>query len=109
MLWQARIGPLASAGKTREARDAAAKYARYTHRRRTLGFHSASMDYNLAEKAAALADFQKALALDPTVRRQFEPPAAGAAPAGGRGGQRLRAIFGRQGVPEAVVPGEVVA
>jgi hypothetical protein len=47
------------------------------------------MDYNLADKPAALADFRKALALDPAVRRQFEPPAT----TGGRGGQRLRAIL----------------
>jgi uncharacterized Ntn-hydrolase superfamily protein len=91
-LWQARIGPLASAGKTREARDAAAKYARYMPSANawiSLG----AMDYNLADKPAALADFRKALELDPTVRRQFEQPATGAAPAGGRGGQRLRAVL----------------
>jgi uncharacterized Ntn-hydrolase superfamily protein len=91
-LWQARIGPLSSAGKAREARDAAAKYARYMPSANawiSLGV----MDYNLADKPAALADFRKALAIDPTVRGQFEPPAAGAAPTGGRGGQRLRAIL----------------
>ena len=90
MLWQARIGPLASAGKTREAREAAAKYTRYMPSANawiSLGV----MDYNLADKPAALADFRKALVLDPTVRGQFQAPPAGAT--GGRGGQRLRAIL----------------
>jgi uncharacterized Ntn-hydrolase superfamily protein len=93
-LWQARIGPLRSAGKTSEARDAAAKYARYMPSANawiSLGV----MDYNLADKPAALADFRKAIALDPGVRSQFEPPVAGAAaPVGGRGGQGLRTILG---------------
>src|ERR1035441_3238713 len=93
MLWQARIGPLASAGKTREARDAAAKYARYTPSA-SAWISLGAMDYNLADKPAALADFRKALAIDPTVRRQFETPAAGAA-TGGRG-QRLRAVLADQ-------------
>ena len=89
-LWQARIGPLATAGKTREARDAAAKYARYMPSANawiSLGV----MDYSLEDKPTALADFRKALALDPAVRAQFQAPAAGAT--GGRGGQRLRAIL----------------
>jgi hypothetical protein len=48
-----------------------------------------SMDYNLGDKDAALADFRKALEMDPNVRRQFEGPAQ---PAGGRG-QRMRAVL----------------
>jgi hypothetical protein len=43
------------------------------------------MDYNQKDKTAALADFRKALELDPTVKRRFDAPAAGATP--GRGPQ----------------------
>jgi len=71
-----------------EARDAAAKVARYipgAQAQINLGV----MDYELGDKSAALADFRKALELDPNVRRQFESPAA-AQP--GRG-QRLRPIL----------------
>jgi hypothetical protein len=52
------------------------------------------MDYSLGDKPAALADFRKALQLDPNVRREFEPPPGAAPPPqpGGRG-QRLRAIL----------------
>jgi len=91
-LWQARIGPLTSAGKTREAREASAKYAAYMPSANAW-ISVGVMDYNLADKPAALADFRKALALDPTVRQRFEAPAAGATPAGGRGGQRMAAIL----------------
>jgi uncharacterized Ntn-hydrolase superfamily protein len=88
-LWQARIGPLSTAGKTREARDAAAKYAEYMP---SGGAYVAlgTMDYTLGDKTAALADFRKALQMDPAVRQQFDAPAAGT---GGRGGQRLRAVL----------------
>jgi uncharacterized Ntn-hydrolase superfamily protein len=89
LLYQEKVGRLTSAGKTREARDAAAKYARYTPSGRayiSLGL----MDYNLSDKTAALADFRKAIELDPTMRQQFETP-AGAAQKGGSG--RMRAIL----------------
>jgi hypothetical protein len=46
------------------------------------------MDYELGDKPAALADFRKALEMDPNVRRQFEA----SAPAQPGRGQRLRAI-----------------
>ena len=87
MLYGQWMGELRSAGKRREARDAAAKAARYipsAQSQITLGI----MDYDLGDKPAALADFRKALDLDPGVRRQFDP----AATQGGRG-QRLRAIL----------------
>src|SRR5205823_4474974 len=74
MLWQQQMGVLSTAGKTREARDAAAKVAQYTPAANSwiaLG----AMDYNLGDKTAALADFRKALQKDPTVGRQFESPA----------------------------------
>jgi tetratricopeptide (TPR) repeat protein len=48
------------------------------------------MDYDLGDKPAALADFKKALAMDPNLKRQFEAQAPQAQ--GGRG-QRLRAIL----------------
>jgi uncharacterized Ntn-hydrolase superfamily protein len=86
-LYQQWSGQLRSAGKTKEARDAAAKAAGYmpsAGAQLTLGM----MDYELGDKAAALADFRKAIQMDPNVRKQFE----GSAPQGGRG-QRLRAIL----------------
>jgi uncharacterized Ntn-hydrolase superfamily protein len=82
-LYQQRAGELRSAGKTREARAAAAKVVRYIPGAGawvTLG----SLDYDLGDKTAALADLRKAIELDPNVRRQFEQP--------GQGG-RLRAIL----------------
>ena len=93
LLYQERVGRLLSAGKPQDARDAAVKVARYmpgAQAQMTLG----AIDYNLGDKTAALADFQKALQLDPNVRRQFFPtaPAADAPVQGGRG-QRLRAIL----------------
>jgi uncharacterized Ntn-hydrolase superfamily protein len=97
-LWQARIGPLRTAGKTKEAREAMAKYAGYMPTAQAW-IQLGVTDYNLGDKPTALADFRKALALDPAVKSQFQPPAAGAAaPAasGGRGGQGLRTILADQ-------------
>jgi uncharacterized Ntn-hydrolase superfamily protein len=88
-LYGQRIGELRSANKPKEARDAAAKFVRYTPTAAswmTLG----AIDYDLGDKTAALADFKKALEMDPGVRRQFEVQAN---PQPGRG-QRLRAIIG---------------
>ncbi len=87
MLYSQWMGELRTAGKRREARDAAAKVARYmptAQSQVSLGV----MDYELGDKPAALADFRKALEMDPNVRRQFEAPAS---PQPGRG-QRLRAV-----------------
>jgi uncharacterized Ntn-hydrolase superfamily protein len=88
-LYQQWTGQLRSAGKTKEARDAAAKVTRYmpsAGAQLTLGL----LDYELGDKPAALTDFRKAIEIDPNVRKQFE----GAAPAqGGRGGTRLRAVL----------------
>jgi tetratricopeptide (TPR) repeat protein len=93
LLYQEKVGRLLTAGKPKDARDAAAKVAQYmpgAQAQMTLG----AMDYNLGDKTAALADFRQALQLDPNVRRQFFPaaPAAGAPAQGGRG-QRLRAVL----------------
>ena len=88
LLYQEKAGRLRSAGKNREARDAAAKAAQYTPTANAY-INLGVMDYGLGDKPAALADFKKALQMDPEVRRQFE--STDAPPAGGRG-QRLRAI-----------------
>jgi uncharacterized Ntn-hydrolase superfamily protein len=87
LLYSERIGRLRTAGKPREARDAAAKVAQYMPTANsyvTLG----AMDYSLGDKPAALADFRKAIELDPNVRQRFQSPA----PEGGRG-QLLRPIL----------------
>jgi tetratricopeptide (TPR) repeat protein len=87
-LYQQWGGELRTAGKRKEARDAAAKVAKYmpsANAQVTLGI----IDYDLGDKHAALDDFKKALAMDPNVRRQFEAPAN---PQPGRG-QRLRAVI----------------
>ena len=81
MLWQAKAGQLSTAGKSKEARDAAAKVVRYTPSAQSymsLGIQ----DYNLQDKAAALADFRKAIEMDGTMRQRFTAP----------GGGRMRAI-----------------
>jgi uncharacterized Ntn-hydrolase superfamily protein len=86
LLYQGKVGQLRSAGKDREARDAAGKVAQYMPSANayvTLG----AMDYALGEKSDALADFRKALSMDPTVKQRLTT----AQPAGGRG-QLLRAI-----------------
>src|SRR6202789_4419267 len=62
--YQDRLSKLMTANQPREARDAAAKYARYVpsaNAQVSLGV----MDYNLGDKTAALADFRKALEMDP--------------------------------------------
>ena len=85
-LYQPKVGQFLGQGKTKEARDAAAKVARYmpsAGAQITLGV----IDYTLNDKPAALADFRKALQMDPGIRAQFEPGAAG------RGQQRLRPIL----------------
>jgi uncharacterized Ntn-hydrolase superfamily protein len=82
-LYQQWSGELRSSGKKKEAREAAAKAAKYmpgANAQVTLGL----LDYEMGDKAAALADFRKALAMDANVRRQFE-------------GQRLRAVREDQG------------
>jgi len=84
LLYQEKVGKLMTENKPREAREAAAQVVRYmpsANAQVTLGI----MDYNLGDKNAALADFRKALQLDPQVSRRFE---AG----NGRGG-RMRAIL----------------
>ncbi|HEX3746102.1 MAG TPA: DUF1028 domain-containing protein [Bryobacteraceae bacterium] len=82
-LYQEKAGRLASAGKHKEARDAAAKAASYMPSAQaymSLGI----LDYNLADKVAAVADFRQAIELDSAVRQRFSAPSPGA---------RLRAIL----------------
>jgi uncharacterized Ntn-hydrolase superfamily protein len=84
-LYQEKAGRLNGAGKTKEAREAAAKAAGYMPTAQaylSLGI----IDYTLADKPAALADFRKAIEIDRTFRQRFEAPPA-------NGGGRLRAIL----------------
>ncbi|HUB81754.1 MAG TPA: DUF1028 domain-containing protein [Bryobacteraceae bacterium] len=79
-LYQEKAGRLSSAGKPREARDAAAKAAHYMPTAQayvSLGI----LDYGLSDKTAAVADFRQAIGLDGSVRQRFENPSG-----------RLRAI-----------------
>jgi uncharacterized Ntn-hydrolase superfamily protein len=88
-VYQDRMSKLVRDSKTKEARAAAERYAHYTP---TAGAYTnlGIMDYTLGDKPAALADFRKAISIDPAVKRQFETPLGAA---GGRGGQRMRAIL----------------
>lgn len=73
-LYQEKAGRLSTAGKPKEAREAAAKAAHYMPTPQaylSLGI----LDYNLRDKVTALADFRKAIELDGTVRQRFESPA----------------------------------
>ena len=88
--YQDRASKLSAANKPREARDATAKYAHYMPSA-NVQFSLGIMDYNLGDKPAALADFHKALEMDPAVRRRFETPATPAA--NGRGNNRMKAIL----------------
>jgi uncharacterized Ntn-hydrolase superfamily protein len=89
-LYQQWTGQLRSQGKTKEARDAAAKVTKYmpsAGAQVTLGL----LDYELGDKPAALASLRKAIEMDPNVRRQFDGSMD--QKSGGRGGARLRAIL----------------
>jgi uncharacterized Ntn-hydrolase superfamily protein len=99
MLYAQWMGELRTAGKRKEARDAASKLVKYmpgAQSQLTLGV----MDYELGDKPAALADFRKALEMDPNVRRQFE---VAAPPQSGRG-QRLRTIMDDQEFMKQLLP-----
>jgi tetratricopeptide (TPR) repeat protein len=87
LLYSERVGRLRAAGKPREARDAAAKVARYMPSANAW-FNLGVTDYGLGDKAAALADFRKAIELDPAIKQRLQGPA----PEGGRG-QALRAVL----------------
>jgi len=89
LLWSEKVGRL-RASDPKAAREAAAKVARYMPTANSF-LSLGVMEYGLGEKEAALADLRKAIALDPAVRQRFQATAA--PPAGGRGGQGLRAIL----------------
>jgi uncharacterized Ntn-hydrolase superfamily protein len=87
LLYSEKVGRLRTAGKSKEALDAALKVTRYMPTANsfvTLG----AMQYGLGDKPAALTAFRKAIELDPATRQRFQ----GEAPAGGRG-QLLRPIL----------------
>jgi uncharacterized Ntn-hydrolase superfamily protein len=94
-LYQPKVGPLMSQGKMKEARQVALKVTRYmpsANAQITLGV----INYNLSDKPSALADFRKAIEMDPNVRAQLQ---------GENAPQRLRPVledkeFLRQLFPE---------
>jgi uncharacterized Ntn-hydrolase superfamily protein len=71
LLYSERMGRLRSAGKPKEARDAAAKVALYMPTANSF-VSLGAMDYALGDKASALANFRKAIQLDPAVRSRLE-------------------------------------
>jgi uncharacterized Ntn-hydrolase superfamily protein len=83
-VYQDKIGKLLTAGKTKDARDAAAAIVRYNPSANSL-ITLGVMDYNLGDKPAALADFRKALEIDPGVKARFTPLA--------QGGGRMRTLL----------------
>jgi uncharacterized Ntn-hydrolase superfamily protein len=85
MTYQDQMGKLMTANKPKEARAAAAAYARYAPSANAL-ISLGLMDYNLGDKGAALSDFRKALELDPAVKARFTPN-------GGQGGGRMRVVL----------------
>ncbi|MDR3698962.1 MAG: DUF1028 domain-containing protein [Candidatus Sulfopaludibacter sp.] len=85
MLYQDRMGKLLSANKPKEARAAAAAYAKYMPSANAL-ISLGLMDYNLGDKPAALSDFRKALEMDPAAKLRFTPN-------GGQGAGRMQAVL----------------
>ena len=90
LLYQEKAGRLRGAGNTKELRDVTAKIARYAPTAQAY-LRLGVMDYNLNDKPAALADFRKAIELDPATRKQFEAPAGAAGNGAGRVPQALLA------------------
>ncbi|SPE43027.1 conserved exported hypothetical protein [Candidatus Sulfopaludibacter sp. SbA3] len=85
MVYQDRMGKLMTANKPKEARTAAAAFARYMPSANSM-ISLGLMDYNLGDKQAALGDFRKALELDPGVKTRFTAN-------GTQGGGRMRAVL----------------
>jgi uncharacterized Ntn-hydrolase superfamily protein len=92
LLYSEKVGPLLIARKTREARDAAAQGAHYMPTANSY-FTVGTMDYGLGDKAAALADFRRAIELDPAMRLQLQSPADEVPPGFGAIGRALRQIL----------------
>jgi uncharacterized Ntn-hydrolase superfamily protein len=92
LLYSEKVGPLLIAGKDREARDAAAQGAHYMPAANSY-FILATMDYGIGDKAAALADFRRAIKLDPAVRNRLQASADHALPEFGLIGRALYQIL----------------
>jgi len=88
LLYSEKAGRLRSAGKSRDARDDAARVTHYMPTANSF-FTLGMMDYGLADKEAALSDFRKAIELDGSIRQRFQSTDT---PEGGRG-QMLRPIL----------------
>jgi len=69
-LYQEKAGRLTSAGKPKEAREAAAKATRYMPTAQAY-FSLGILDYGLGDKTTAVADFRKAIELDGTLRQRL--------------------------------------
>ena len=92
LLYSEKVGPLLIAGKAREARDAAAKGANYMPTANSF-FLLGTMDYAINDKTTALADFHKAIKLDPGVRHRLQSPSDKVPPGYGILSRALRQIL----------------
>jgi uncharacterized Ntn-hydrolase superfamily protein len=92
LLYSEKVGPLLIAGKNHEARDAAAQGARYMPAANSY-FALGTMDYGIGDKTAALADFRKAIKLDPAVRHRLQSHVNDVPPGFGLIGRALRQIL----------------
>lgn len=92
LLYSEKVGPLLIAAKNREARDAAAKGAHYIPTANSY-FALGTMDYGIGDKTAALADFRKAIKLDPAVRQRLQSPVDEVPPGLGLLSRALRQIL----------------
>jgi uncharacterized Ntn-hydrolase superfamily protein len=92
LLYSEKAGSMLMAGKSREARDNASRAAHYRPEGHSY-FLVATMDYSLGEKDAAIADFRKALKLDPALRQRLQAPPDSVPPGAGFMGRALREIL----------------
>jgi uncharacterized Ntn-hydrolase superfamily protein len=75
-LYQDKTFKLLRAGKTQDARDAAAQAAHYFPDRSDVHLSLGMLDYAVGDKKAALAAFRTAQSLDQNFRKQFDAAAA---------------------------------
>jgi Flp pilus assembly protein TadD len=75
-LYQDKTFKLLRAGKTQDARDAAAQAAHYFPDRSDVHLSLGMLDYAIGDKKAALAAFRTAQSLDKNFRKQFDAAAA---------------------------------
>lgn len=76
LLYQDKTFKLLRAGKTQDARDAAARAAHYFPDRSDVHLSLGMLSYAVGDKKAALAAFRAAQALDKNFRKQFDTAAA---------------------------------